>query len=177
MTTHTGRRDAASPTLPAALSKMLREAALIHRLDAQAAEQVAQTGLLDINGTPVVTRAVDATGSRGITYNDVVLVSPLAYIKAPTVSQLAFLLDANFPIMTTLGCAFSRTQEGVLQVVHATRLGDLNARRLAEKQWSLLAVVVSMRQQLEEHTTATQAPAGDPLETTPDKTAGVQPRT
>jgi len=154
MTAPTAQRTTASTPLPAALSAMLREAALIHRLDAQAAEQVAQTGVLDLNGTPVVTMAIEAGGSRGITYNDVALVCPLAYIEAPTASQLGFLLEANFPIMTTLGCAFSRTKEGVLQAVHATRLADLDARRLAETQWSLLAVVTAMRQQLEEHTKA-----------------------
>jgi len=139
---------------------MLGEAALIHRLDALSAHQVAQTGVLNVNGTPVLTMSIPPNGSRGIPYNDVALVCPITYIKTPTAAQMALLLEANFPLMTTLGCSISHTKEGALQVVHATRLSDLDARRLAEKQWALLATAVSVRQQLEEQAKAGQPPSG-----------------
>lgn len=184
MSATTGHEGAASTPLSPELSELLREAALIHGLDATAAEQVGATGVLDANGAPVVTMSVPpGDGKREITYNDVALVSPLAYIKTPTASQLSFLLEANFPIMSTLGCAISLTKEGVLQVIHSTRLSDLTPRRLAEKQWSVLAVVVSIRQQLEEHTKANPPPAGlsgGPRKTgpikAPVKPAGIRPR-
>ena len=159
MTVPTGSGDAAPTQLSPALSALLGEAALIHRLDSQSADEVAQTGVLKVNGTVVVAMSIPPAGSRGIAYNDVALVCPITYIKTPTAAQMAFLLEANFPLMTTMGCSVSRTKEGALQVLHGARLADLDARRLAEKQWSVLATALSMRQQLDELGKTAQQPA------------------